>query len=81
MLETALNFITVHPYATGAILAVVGVLSYFKLKIVLKAVTACLIFGAIVYVVLFIVNLASTGMGNTEKLLGNPNRTIDKLKK
>lgn len=81
MVEATLNFITVHPYATGAILAVVGVLSYFKLKVVLKAVTACLIFGAIVYVVLFFVNLASTGMENTEKLLGNPNQAIDRLKK
>lgn len=81
MIEAALNFITVHPYVTGGILAVVGVFSYFKLKIVLKAVTACLIFGAIVYVVLFFVNLASTGMENTEKLLGNPNQVSDKLKK
>jgi hypothetical protein len=81
MIEATLNFITVYPYLTGGILAVVGVFSYFKLKIVLKAITACLIFGAIVYVVLFFVNLASTGMENTEKLLGNPNQVTDKLKK
>ncbi|MDH3405592.1 MAG: hypothetical protein OEM48_01505 [Gammaproteobacteria bacterium] len=81
MIEAALNFISVHPYATGAILAIAGVFSYFKLKIVLKAVIACLIFGAIVYVVLFFVNLASTGMENTEKLLANPNQVVDKLKK
>lgn len=81
MIEVTLNFITVHPYVTGGILTVVGVFSYFKLKIVLKAIMACLIFGAIVYVVLFFVNLASTGMENTEKLLGNPNQVSDKLKK
>ena len=81
MMETVLNFIATHPYATGAVLAVVGVLSYFKLKIILKAVTICLIIGAIAYVVLFIVNLASTGIENTEKLLGSPNETVDRLKK
>lgn len=81
MVDATRDFITLHPYVTGAIFAVVGVFSYFKLKIVLKAVTACLLFGAIVYVVLFFVNLASTGMDNAEKLLGNPDQVIDKLKK
>jgi hypothetical protein len=56
-------------------------LAYFKLKLVLKAVTACLILGAIAYIVLFIFNLAATGVENTEKLLGNPDQAIDNLRK
>jgi hypothetical protein len=79
--QGALDLVSAHPYVTGAMLAVVGVLSYFKIKLVLKAVTACLILGAIAYIVLFIFNLAATGVENTEKLRGNPNQAIDNLLK
>ena len=81
LMQGVLEFISTHPYATGGILAVVGVLTYFKFKLVLKAVSACLILGAIAYVVLFIFNLASTGVENTEKFLGNPNQAIDGFRK
>jgi hypothetical protein len=81
LVQVTLDLITAHPYITGAVLAIVGVLSYFKLKLVIKAVTACLILGAVAYVVLFIVNLASTGMDNTEKFRGNPDRVIDKFQR
>jgi len=79
--QEALNFVTAHPYAAGAIVAVVGVLTYFKLKLVLKLITASLILVAIVYVILFIVNLTSTGMESTEKFIGSPNQVIDRMKK
>jgi len=79
LVQAALDFISAHPYTTGGILAVVGVLAWFKLKLVLKAVTACLILGAFAYVIMFIVNLTSTGIDNTEKLLDAPNEAIDKL--
>jgi amino acid transporter len=81
LVQATQDFITAHPYITGAILAVVGVLSYFKLKLILKAVTACLILGIIVYVVLFLVNLASTGVENTEEFLGHPNKAIDRFQR
>ena len=81
LLQTALDLISTYPYTTGAIVAVIGVLAYFKIKLFLKAITACLILGAIAYVVMFIFNLASTGMENTEKLLGNPNQAIDRFQK
>ncbi|GEM_PF-6597795 len=79
--QEALNLVTAHPYAAGAIVAVVGVLTYFKLKLVLKLITASLILVAIVYVILFIVNLTSTGMENTKKFVGSPNEVIDRMKK
>lgn len=77
-MQVVLDFISAHPYITGGILAGVGLLSYFKLKLVLKAVGACLILGAIAYVLLFIFNLTSTGIDNTEKFRGNPNQVIDR---
>ena len=80
-MQIVLDFISAHPYLTGALLAVLGLLSYFKIKLVMKAVAACLILGAIAYVVMFIFHLASTGMENTEKFLGNPNQTINKFQK
>ena len=79
--QEALNLVTAHPYAAGAIVAVVGVLAYFKFKLVLKLITASLILVAIGYVILFIVNLTSTGMENTEKFIGSPNQVIDRMKK
>ena len=78
LMQGVLEFISTHPYATGGILAVVGLLAYFKLKLVLKVVSACLILGAIAYVVLFIFNLASTGVENTEKFLDHPNQAIER---
>lgn len=80
-MQTVLDFISAHPYITGGILAVVGLLSYFKIKLVMKAVSACLIVGAIAYLLMFIFNLASTGIENTEKFLGHPDQTIERLRK
>ena len=40
LMQEVLGFISNHPYVTGGILAVVGLLSYFKLKLVMKAVGA-----------------------------------------
>jgi len=76
--NTVLDFITAHPYITGGILAVVGLLTYFKLKVVLKAITTCLILGGVAYLILFVVNLATTGIQNTEKLLSEPKQTVGK---
>lgn len=76
-MQAVLDFISANPYPTGAVVAVVCVLAYFKLRLVLKAVGAVLILGAIAYVLMFIFNLASTGIENTEKFRGNPNQAID----
>jgi hypothetical protein len=81
LIQGSLGFVSAHPYTTGAILAVVGVLAYIKVKLFVKAITACLILGAIVYIGLFIVNLTSTGMKNTEKLLSHPNQDGDKIQR
>ena len=59
-MQAVLDFISANPYPTGAVVAVVCVLAYFKLRLVLKAVGAVLILGAIAYVLMFIFNLAST---------------------
>jgi len=80
-MQDALDLISAHPYTTGAILAVVGILAYIKLKFFVKAVAVCLILGAIAYLILFIFNLSSTGMKNTEKLLGHPNQINDKIRR
>ena len=79
--QQALNLVTAHPYAAGGMTAVLVALAYFKLKLVLKLITASLILVAIVYVILFIVNLTSTGMENTEKFIGSPNQLIDRMNK
>lgn len=79
-MQEALNLVTAYPYAAGAVAAVVGVLAYFKFKLVLKLITASVILVAIVYVILFIVSLTSTGMKNTEKFIGSPNQVIDRMK-
>ena len=76
-MQGILDFISANPYPTGAVVAAVCLLAYFKLRLVLKMITACLILGAIAYVVVFIFNLASTGIENTEKFRGNPNQAID----
>lgn len=81
LVQKALDLVTAYPYAAVAILGVVVVLAYFNLKLVLKLITAGLILVAIAYVVVFIFNLTSTGMENTEKFLGPPNQEIDRMKK
>jgi hypothetical protein len=78
-MQSGLGFFSAHPYVTIAIAVVVGLLVYFKPKFFLKGVFACLILAAIAYVVLFLVNLTSTGMENTERLLDNPRQTNDRL--
>lgn len=79
LMEGGLDLISDHVYIAGAILAAVAVLAYFKIKLVLKSVLACLVIGAIAYVVLFIVDLTSMGIEGREKLLDQPNEAIDKL--
>ena len=80
LVQSGLDYFSAHPYVTVAFLVVVAVSAYFKFKIVLKVFFACLILAAIAYVVLFLVNLTSTGMDHTEKFLDNPSQTIDKLR-
>ncbi len=80
-MQVVLDFISAHPYITGGILAAAGLLCYFKLKLVLKAVGAALILGAIAYVLLFIFNLTSTGIENREKFLSDPGQAIDRIQK
>ena len=77
---SGLDYFSAHPYVTIALLVVVAVLAYFKFKIVLKAIFACMILAAIAYVVLFLVSLTSTGMDNTEKFLDNPSQTNERLR-
>ena len=79
LMQGGFDLISDHIYIAGAILAAVAVLAYFKIKLVLKAILACLVIGAIAYVVLFIVDTTSTGIENREKLLDQPNEAIDKL--
>ena len=80
LVQSGLNYFSAHPYVSIAFLAVVAVSAYFKFKIVLKVIIACSILAAIAFVVLFLVNLTSTGMDNSEKFLGNPSQTTDKLR-
>jgi len=77
--QGALDLVAAYPYVTGAMAAAVGVFAYFKLKLVLKMLVACLALGAIAYVILFIVDLTSTGIESTEKFLDRPNQAIDKM--
>lgn len=79
LMQDGLDLISDHAYIAGAILAAVAVLAYFKIKLVVKAILACLVIGAVAYVVLFIVDLTSTGIDSTEKLLDQPNEVIDKM--
>jgi xanthine/uracil permease len=79
LMQGGFDLISDHTYIAGAVLAAVAVLAYFKVKLVLKAILACLVIGAVAYVVLFIVDLTSTGIDSTEKLLDQPNGAIDKL--
>jgi hypothetical protein len=78
-MQDVLGLISDHTYIAGAILAAVAVLAYFTLKLVLKVITASLAIGAIAYVLLFIVDLTSTGMESTEKFRDQPKQTIDRL--
>lgn len=79
LMQGGLDLISDHAYIVGAILVVIAVLAYFKFKLVLKAILACLVIGVIAYVVLFIFDFTSTGMENKEKFLDQPNQAIDKL--
>lgn len=78
LVQGGLDLISGHAYIAGAILAAVAVFAWFKFKLFLKMIVASLVLVAIVYVVLFIVELTSTGIESTEKLLGEPNQAIDK---
>lgn len=80
LVQAALDLVSAHPYTTGAILAVVGILTWFKVKLVMKAIAACLILGAIAYVGMFLLNLLSTGVENTEKFRGSPGDVVDKIR-
>ena len=80
LVRSGLDYFSAHPYVTIVVLVVVAVLAYFRFKTVLKVILACLMLAAIAYVVLFLVNLTSTGMDNTEKFLDNPSQTLDKLR-
>ncbi|MHB1141892.1 MAG: hypothetical protein ACYC1T_09055 [Sulfuricaulis sp.] len=79
LMKGGFDLISDHTYIAGAILAAIAVLAYFKIKLVLKAILACLGIGAIAYIVLFIVDLTSTGIESREKFLDRPNEAIDKL--
>ena len=81
LVQEALDLFSAYPYAAGAILAVVAVLAYFKFKLFLKLIIAGLILVAIGYIGVFIFNLTSTGIDNTEKFLSPPHQIIDRLKK
>ena len=81
LVQEALDLFSAYPYAAAAIAAVVAVLAYFKFKSFLKLITASLILVAIGYIGVFIFNLTSTGIENTDKLLATPNQVIDRLKK
>ncbi|BAV33725.1 hypothetical protein SCL_1414 [Sulfuricaulis limicola] len=79
LVQGGLDLISSHAYIAAPILAVVAVFAYFKFKLFLKMIFACLVLGTIVYIVLFIVDLTSTGIKSTEKLLDQPNQAIYKL--
>lgn len=79
LMQGGLDLISDHTYIAGAILVVIAVLAYFKFKLVLKAILACLVIGVIAYVFLFIVDLTSTGIESREKFLDQPNQSIDSL--
>jgi multisubunit Na+/H+ antiporter MnhE subunit len=79
LIQGGLDFLSSHVYIAGAIFAAVAVFAYFKFKFFMKVIFACLILGAIAYLVLFIVDLTSTGIDNTEKLLDQPSEAIDRL--
>lgn len=81
MIDTVLNFISEHPYITGGILAAIGLLSYFKIKLVMKAVGAVLILSAIAYVLMFVFSLTSTGIENKEKFISDPGQAIERFQK
>ena len=78
LMQDGLDLISGHIYMAGAILAAVAVFAYFKFKFFLKMILAFLVLVAIVYFILFIVELTSTGIESTEKLLDEPNQVIDK---
>jgi hypothetical protein len=78
LVRGGLDYFSAHPYVAIAILAVVAVAAYFKFKLVIKMIMACLILAAIAYVLIFLINLTSTGIDNTGKLRDSPSEAIDK---
>ena len=79
MARSGLDYFIAHPFVGLALLAVLVVMAYFRFKLVLKIFFASLILVAIAYLGLFLINLTSSGIDNTEKFLDNPSQTIDRL--
>ena len=65
------NFVQNHAALAIGIVTVFGVLTYLKPKEMFKLTMAVLVLGAIVFVGMFLVDLTSTGIDETNKFMGN----------
>ena len=72
LMEGVTHFAQSHAALTIGIVAVVGVLTYLKPKEMFKLLLAALVLGAIVYVVMLLIDLTSTGIEESTKFLGKP---------
>lgn len=72
MTSSVTNFVQNHAALVIGIVTVFGVLTYLKPKEMFKLTMAVLVLGAIVFVGMFLVDLTSTGIDETNKFMGNP---------
>ena len=71
-MESAIHFVQGHAVLASAIVAVLGVLIYLKPKEMFKLTLAVCALAAIAYVITFLVDLTSTGIGESKKFLSTP---------
>ena len=68
-----------HDHRLWAILTVlvIGILAYWKLKDMFKLLAAGAVVGAIIFVLLFLVDLTSRGIDETGKFTATPDIKVD----
>ena len=77
LVESGVSFFRDHTLWTVLIALVIGTLIYWKPKGMFKLASACLVVGAIIYILSFLVDLTSRGIDETKKFTTTPDVTVD----
>ena len=75
--ESGLNFFRDHALWSALIALGIGALVYWKPKGMLRLAAACLVLGAVIYVLSFLVDLTSQGIDKAEKFTTTPHVDVN----
>lgn len=77
LIESGLNFFRDHTLWAVLTALVIGAVIYWKPKDMFKLGAACLVVGAVVYVLVFLVDLTTQGIDETKKFTATPDVKVD----